>query len=1389
MPINPKEVQWDDEPLNKPKDILKNEIQWDDEPFSVADTKEKATPAEKYPVVQWAQDKSVQLYFSREETDYEEPLGSMAEEVGGGIAREIGAGTRKMFDPLLEQRFDPTEALVQTVGGLSHGIVGFFASILGTLQNELEQYGATGKIDFEEAKRAGELQAKLTSDVMATFMPGQEITDPLAHVLLSMLGSIPTGIRAAGDVLAQIFDSDKARNFVKTLFHNIDKELAKTGRGIEEFTPDLVNDILATTSKTMGWAGEIAAYGKIIGLKGKVAKARAVLKSEPSIPTEITLRKVALKEAIKEPKKPFERIKAVEEKLRVKTRGKAKLEKVITEKRKTEIEKKVKAEEELKAKVEAKKEWRAIKPREAPEVLLKARGRIAPKIKVEIPKKKPTPKMKELPPHHDYLNVILSEVKEGEFFLLPVIEGGKERISTYPDFMKKKGWTGKEVTRAIENELSGKELGKRQQEIVDAALTDAKLRYEYDKDITTAWDTYVKEKKDYGINETDAKRTFQKEIADEITKEKEFADIEREAIQTEINAVFKEIIKPEIAKEKPEKAKPTPKKKKISKELPKSKGHVGFIGKWEYFYNEKGNLYRAPKENYIDIYGVRVGARFESTPAGADAVLQLAGLKAKPISKGKPLLAIKDKLTGKIHKAIEGETIHADMLSRMEELGVKPENIESGFITSKGEWYSTYAKMREPVITKEPRAGEGRIAPGAKGIRAAIDILKSEEGSIEIRRRMKEKGEAPKKDIQDYKIGGITKRRKLPFKDSKGKNAYAPEIHVREEAVIKNMNELRPKPLGGWIENPTRTFEELGDRVKDIFYWPVKEGEYKEAVANKALDGRIKMLSKGISQKSMKRIGAYGISLQKRGVGILKRMGVEIPELTTKEMDVYHSIRGMFEDYYKLINEARDLSGKQPMGKIENYFTFMRDMTRLEEWGFNQVLDPKENLDAAFLKLKTTPFRFAKLRAKVGYIPLELHATDILKRYGRLANRHVFISPAIARGREYLLTFGSKKEGTAWKLKDYKPSAHNFLTRWLNFQAGQIEPSFGGYAKIVEKGLMKLNKNLAFSILSGNVRSAAIQVSALRNTVLEIGPRYTAIGVASVISPTRRQIAMKMSQHLLTRDFDIAYTDAFRAIQAGRIGRAKQLTGAALLKPLQLLDIETARATWYGAYRKGLEVHNMTERLAARYADDVVIRTQASAARSDIAPIQRTALGKSLALFQTFVINEWGFLTRDVLGIRNAEITSKAMVANAMRIIIYTTLFNSFFEDVLHVNSPFPAPVNAIMDAIEDGKDTKEALYIAAKELAEQMPLVGGGLRYGKGVGGAALETISEALRKRQSVKERLEAGAKVVIGIPGTTQVMKTLRARKRGESLYGQILGVYTPKKKRKKMFKRMF
>ena len=112
----------------------------------------------------------------------------------------------------------------------------------------------------------------------------------------------------------------------------------------------------------------------------------------------------------------------------------------------------------------------------------------------------------------------------------------------------------------------------------------------------------------------------------------------------------------------------------------------------------------------------------------------------------------------------------------------------------------------------------------------------------------------------------------------------------------------------------------------------------------------------------------------------------------------------------------------------------------------------------------------------------------------------------------------------------------------------------------------------------------------------------------------------------------------------------------------------------------------------------------------------------------------------------------------------------------MNINSPYPSPVRVFKDAIENGDDLPSMAWDVTKELGEQLPVVGGGLRYGRGITGAAPDTIQKILEGSRPVEE----GAKL-LGIPGAAQTGKYLRGKKYGKSDLEAALGTKYEKKKK--------
>lgn len=601
----------------------------------------------------------------------------------------------------------------------------------------------------------------------------------------------------------------------------------------------------------------------------------------------------------------------------------------------------------------------------------------------------------------------------------------------------------------------------------------------------------------------------------------------------------------------------------------------------------------------------------------------------------------------------------------------------------------------------------------------------------------------------------------------KTEERFAPALRESDRSGVESIGDIGNKWYG--LTNPLYVFDRMGKWAKDNIYHPMKEAEDAAKRDFLRIKNEIDPVKSALPKAAADRIGTYAIAQQSKGMKILEHMGIEkVPELTPQEMDAYNLMRGNLEDLYNRLQAARALAGKEPFGKVENYFTFFHEVSILDQMGLNPIFGKTsvfektmDNLKSDFIHRKATAFGFAKKRNNGAY-PVDLNAFRIYEKYADSATVHIAKSPVIAKSRELLLKFPD-----GYQLIDEKPYVHKWLTSWLDFQAGQAPTRPEWLPEFADKAIGKLNKNLAFAILSANLRSALIQPTSLLSTVTEIGVKHTKEGIGQLFDDARVKFAMDNSKVLLSREFDINVTEAMRGI-GGKAIELKQWAGEKGLAPLKYLDMKAATATWLGAFEKAKAegIEN-----PARYADEVVTRTQASAQKSDLAPMQRTNIGKALTLFQTFVINQWNWLVKDVAGINNPNIEKAEAFKKFSTYVVGATMINILFEDIMGINSPFPSPINVFVDSVEKGDGLLAASTKAALELSTFAPMLGG-MRYGEtplGATASYINDVTKAIAQRHDARPALELVGKG-LGIPGTTQASKIMKAETAGEALLGK-------------------
>ncbi|GAG97033.1 unnamed protein product, partial [marine sediment metagenome] len=98
-------------------------------------------------------------------------------------------------------------------------------------------------------------------------------------------------------------------------------------------------------------------------------------------------------------------------------------------------------------------------------------------------------------------------------------------------------------------------------------------------------------------------------------------------------------------------------------------------------------------------------------------------------------------------------------------------------------------------------------------------------------------------------------------------------------------------------------------------------------------------------------------------------------------------------------------------------------------------------------------------------------------------------------------------------------------------------------------------------------------------------------------------------------------------------------------------------------------------------------------------------------------------------------------VTKIARLVWSTALINALFEGVFKIRSPYPAPEHAIIQALEAGKEPLEIAGGVVREMFEQIPVIGGSIRWTSPyrtawpapikVAGGAMKIVDKILRAK----------------------------------------------------------
>ena len=654
-------------------------------------------------------------------------------------------------------------------------------------------------------------------------------------------------------------------------------------------------------------------------------------------------------------------------------------------------------------------------------------------------------------------------------------------------------------------------------------------------------------------------------------------------------------------------------------------------------------------------------------------------------------------------------------------------------------------------------------------------------------------------------FGDTTKIVKQRVKVWKGvKYKMVPVTVADVNMVITTNKDLPRKMLGRAYETAIYTFEEMdalnGTKWKEVLHRPYKVALKNAKTEYLDITKTIDVISKGLSRKASKRIGAYAIGQQRGGKATLEANGIKIHKLSEKEMQTYEAMRTVLNNVHFRINAARALSGKEPINKVDNYFTMKRLFDVANSEGFNIMTAKADFLNEAIRSAReyvgkavkeeikkpadryrhpfATPFKWGIKRVK-SLRAVDLDSMSVFKSYLYTSLEHIHLSPVIAKGREMINDI-KLPDGNLIKLGDLAPRTHIWLEKWLDTIAGKKHGiGFFEAPPALERAMLRLKKNLTFAILSGNVKAILIQPFATVNTVGLIGYKQAYKGGELLLDSKMRDFALKESDVLSTREYMVAVKDAMSFVGSKKLGKIQEKAGSAGLRGLQIFDMQTAVATWLGAYDFAIKRNKgRGHEEAKNFADDIVTKTQGSALKGDIAPIQRTAFGSTITLFQTFNIAQWNLITKELIG--KIDMKNPKSFSNAIAWLTAAAIGNIIF-DVAGIPSPMPQPIKAFVRGVQDDgflEGTKEALI----EISQLHPLLAGSIRYGSSAFGAPAEFIRDfyvKLSGRKGIQKDWWELISKGMGIPYSGQQRKMIRAYANNGSLYDVLLGL--PKEKR--------
>ena len=386
----------------------------------------------------------------------------------------------------------------------------------------------------------------------------------------------------------------------------------------------------------------------------------------------------------------------------------------------------------------------------------------------------------------------------------------------------------------------------------------------------------------------------------------------------------------------------------------------------------------------------------------------------------------------------------------------------------------------------------------------------------------------------------------------------------------------------------------------------------------KGADGKTVKGEDGKAIKELVNVGMKKLAAMKEYGYVTEAELNAANNLNQKQLEFVDASRTMLDEIWVTTNKARKIMGKNEIEPLPDYFPLANDIDNMEIFGASKVRGSNIGwLDDMPFRNKQTPNDPKNLKHRLDSDSIvNLDGIKVLEAYSRYMVNKAYMNPVA----EKLARVGMKiNQLHGNKMGD------SFI-KHAKYISGDIDPIPGQHF------LTKTARNVAQAMLVGNYSTYITQLSALDGIIAEAGFVRVHKTIKELMdNPAMWEEVVDGSAVLTARRGagDISIVDLQNSLQQGL--RRKIIEKG--MYPIQALDMIAATIGWKSFYDQAVS-RGMRDGDARIYADDMVVKTQASASRVDSPPVMRNALGKNVFTLQTFALNRFDYLVSDVFGVQ-----------------------------------------------------------------------------------------------------------------------------------------------------------